>query len=325
VTATRTLLELLKDHPGVRVVSPKQAEDEFSGLMAAKSSSVEADTVGGEAFAAYEVPRLEGTSFTHFLDGAQRSWPCLYVGLYQVRIAHTSAALVPRHERSMEQMMEESYRAGLEAFVPGEVDVPGLEDLSGLDGVRRVGITLDDTNVHAAEKTQNEVSRRREEREIESSQLFTEGWLLVDGGIGNLLKPADARQIVGVVKSHGRQYFKSPERAAIVVGLKVGERTTSFHRVEDPLQGAAAVSFYLRLKEGTYESPLYGIVRVEIPPTQPFVSRIDKIAAWLLNERDPSSLPDPRHDKLLYPIRLVEQHLKARMPSEAAIRALIGL
>ncbi len=35
------------------------------------------------------------------------------------------------------------------------------------------------------------------------------------------------------------------------------------------------------------------------------------------------SLPDPRYDRLLYPFRMCEQHLRSRAPSELMLRAAL--
>lgn len=106
--------------------------------------------------------------------------------------------------------------------------------------------------------------------------------------------------------------------------MRVGQRSSVFLRPADSLQGESVYSFYLRLHAGENTAPLFGIVRIELPATADYVQAAEEIAGWLLHERAPLSLPDARYDKLLYPIRLVEQHLKARQPSTAAILGLVG-
>ena len=67
-------------------------------------------------------------------------------------------------------------------------------------------------------------------------------------------------------------------------------------------------------------------MRVETPVlTVPDDTRewADKISAWLLQETRPVSLPDPRYDRLLYPFRMCEQHLRSRAPSELMLRAAL--
>jgi hypothetical protein len=106
--------------------------------------------------------------------------------------------------------------------------------------------------------------------------------------------------------------------------LKPGQRTPVFLRERNQQQGKEANSFYLRLFDCSGQSPLFGLIRVEMPSSSTLLARVDEICGWLLAERDPLSLPDSRYDRMLYPIRLVEQHLKARQPSDAAIRAILG-
>jgi hypothetical protein len=70
---------------------------------------------------------------------------------------------------------------------------------------------------------------------------------------------------------------------------------------------------------------MFGLARAEMPAEGRYLEMADEIAGWILTERCPLSLPDPRFDVLLYPIHLVELHLKARQPSDAAIGGLVGL
>jgi hypothetical protein len=189
----------------------------------------------------------------------------------------------------------------------------------------RVGTGTDDTEVTVRQRIANAISARREDRETEIARKFRDGWLLIDGGIGKALERIpEGVQMVGVVKSHQRQYFASKERIRTILDLKPGERTPVFLRERNMQQGKEANSFYLRLFDSEGQGPLFGLIRVELPTAASFLDRVDEICSWLLAERDPLSLPDARYDRMLYPIRLVEKHLKARQPSDSAIRGITG-
>lgn len=316
-----TLREALAGMDGVCLVTPAERDD-FGVATGWEARSVDAQTVNGEEFRIADVPAVDVSEFTHFLDGAQRSWQVLYRRLSPVYVAHTSAAVLERVDGDLIPPDDATYRGDLEAFVP---DDPQLAD-----ALRRfvsvVTVPVKDTPAGGLDDLVRErISDRRDELEKDLAQRFSGGKLLLDGGLGNALRHQGEQPfVVGVVKSHRKQYFNSPKRTEMILGMKPGQRSTVFERPADAQQGESVYSFYLRLHEAQQAGPLFGIVRVEMPSDPQFADRADEIAGWILHERAPLSLPDPRFDKLLYPIRLVEQHLKARQPSTSAIMGLIG-
>ena len=325
-----TLRSLFASDPMARVVTPNPREDEeFSafGDVNQEQAPIDAPTIDDAPFAAHRVPERGETGFTHFLDGAQKARLAMYYGLAPIYLAHTSAALLPRCEREIMSPGVENYFEMFEAFVP--TGLPIGDRLAELATPHLVAVEPDATTVMIRKAIHDAISERRDGLEERLAQGFREGRLLIDGGIGKALgRPAPGEEtpfVVGLVKSHHKQYFRSRERIDTILGLACGERTTAFYRERDESQGIQVVSFYLRLNLRPDQGPLFGLVRVEIPPEPEFIARIDEIAGWLLHERAPMSLPDARYDRLLYPIRLVEKHLKARQPSEVRLRALVGV
>lgn len=291
-------------------------------VSAENNVAIDAEIVEGSAFKAILVETTEESAFTHFLDGTQRAWLVAYVGLAPAYLAHTSAGLLERVDREIVPPEEEFYSGNLDLVVP---DYAALPPVAGI-GFLPVGAGLEETEISLRQRIANAISARREERETEVARRFRDGWLLIDGGIGKVLERVpEGVQVVGVVKSHQRQYFASRERVRIILDLKPGERTPVFLRERNQMQGREAYSFYLKLRDSDDQGPLFGLIRVEMPISQSFVERADEIAGWLLAERAPLSLPDARYDRMIYPIRLVEKHLKARQPSEPAIRAILGI
>lgn len=144
-------------------------------------------------------------------------------------------------------------------------------------------------------------------------------WLWIDGGIaGNLAIEARAPAF-GVVKSHNTLYG---DVAAVrdVLALREGERSPAFLVGHRPRRAVA--SWYLRLREAPNGDPLHGLVRVEVAPpsfaphtaalaTPAFTAHADRLSAWILAERAPLSLPDPRWDTLTYGVHACEQYLKS--------------
>lgn len=316
----------LRDHlaglPDVRVVAPAQRDEDLGQFTADSDPAHDAEMVEDKPFCALPVATTGESNFTHFLDGAQRSWRVGYAGMEPLYLAHTSAGLLERLDKNVLPPEPQFYSGELEFIVPESASIPACPDIPLVP----VGIGLTDTEVTMRQRMANAISSRRESRETEVARAFREGWLLIDGGIGKVLEQTPIGvQMVGVVKSHQRQYFASQARIRVILDLKPGERTPVFLRDRNQLQGKEAYSFYLRLFDSDGKGPLYGLIRIELPPNSSMIVLADEICGWLLAERDPLSLPDARFDRMLYPIRLVEKHLKARQPSDSAIRAILGI
>lgn len=317
-----TLREHLAGMPDVRVVAPAQRDEDLGQFTSDSDPALDAEMVEDKPFSAIPVPMAGTSEFTHFLDGAQRSWLVGFAGMAPIYLAHTSAGLLERLERNVMPPVPQFYSGDLELVVPEAANIAAPPDMALVP----VGIGLTDTEVTMRQRMANAISARREGRETEVARVFREGWLLIDGGIGKVLEQTPhGVQMAGVVKSHQRQYFASQARIRVILDLKPGERTPVFLRERNQLQGKEAYSFYLRLFDSDGKSPLYGLIRIEIPPDSHMIEQADEICGWLLAERDPLSLPDARFDRMLYPIRLVEKHLKARQPSDSAIRAILGI
>lgn len=324
-----SLHRLFADDPLARVVTPgPRDEDELSvlGDLAEESSAVDAPLVGEGPFVAVDVPALGESGFTHFLDGAQKARLAMYYGLSPVYLAHVSAGLLPRRDREILGTEAGAYREEFDFYVPS--DLPIAERLAevGAIGIHRVPVDAEATPLQVRKAIVDAISDRRDGLEERLAQEFDhDGRLLIDGGIGKALRGGrEDRFVVGVVKSHRRQYFRSRDRVQTILGLRAGQRTSAFWRERDEAQGVRAISFYLRLHSRDDAGPLHGLVRVELPPDEEQLDLVDEIAGWILHERAPSSLPDARYDRLLYPIRLVERHLKARQPSDVRLHALVG-
>jgi hypothetical protein len=73
-------------------------------------------------------------------------------------------------------------------------------------------------------------------------------------------------------------------------------------------------SWYLRLRDATGRSPLFGLVRVEVArpdDARALAERADQVSRWLLAERAPVALPDQRWDVMVYGVRECEQYLSS--------------
>ncbi len=325
-----TLRQALEDVPEIRWLRSSGEEEELSSWGESPPSAEDADLVEGEHFGAVAVPRIDSTGFTHFLDGAQRSRRAFFYQWEPAYLAFINAGILERKKGEMIPE-EEWYSERLCLFTADREEL--RLRLEGKGSWEYIGLSLnEDAGVGGMlEGIQTAVSTERDvmERELALRWLgegsSREGWLLVDGGIASLSSHIEGfSQVVGVVKTHRRQFFRSRERAQVVGELRVGERTPVFE-VRIGRWENRAYSWYLRLHQDPLESPLFGLVRVEMPADQETLRHVDLISAWLLNERYPLSLPDVRYDRLLYPIRRVEMYLRSRQPSDVALLGLIGI
>jgi len=316
--------QLLRQCENLRVVVPQMFESTSFAPKDPAPEPKDAPLVEGDRFQAIKVPEREETGFTHFLDGSQRSWMVGYQSaLYPVYMAHLSAAILHRVERNVLAPTEDGYRLHAGIFA---AFADGLDPLQVAGHLHVVDPGPNLAPEAVAEKLSVGISAKRDELEQALATQFEGGNLLMDGGIGKaLLGPQDQRSIFGLVKSHRTQYFASADRLQEMGKLHPGYRTSVFQRDKNRNDRVAPYSFYLRLHESPVHGPFYGLVRIELPPHPKYLAMADEIAAWVLHERAPYSLPDPRYDRLLYPIRLIEMHLKALQPSEAWIRGLIQL
>jgi hypothetical protein len=147
-------------------------------------------------------------------------------------------------------------------------------------------------------------------------------WLLVDGVLSDHAVLAAHPRTLGVVKSHGAQYFTGAEQERALT-LPAAHRTSVFRPAA---RGSAAVfSWYLRFWPWEGHDLLYGLVRVEGPAREATRERAGALSAWLLSERAPLAAPDARWDRLVYPIHDVETYLRARAPRDVVAPAPLRL
>ncbi|CAN5505845.1 hypothetical protein BH11ARM1_BH11ARM1_12250 [soil metagenome] len=322
----RSLREIFAGDPNVRVCPPESSrESDFNAISQDDIIPPEdAEIVEGLTFELYDVPPTGESGFTHFLDGAQRHWRAGYIGLFPFRMAHTSAALLEREARAVKAPDQDSYLGSLEFFAPADLGgaIPKLAELAF---VQTVAATDEESPLAVQLKIIKKIEDRRKEHELALASKFGDGKLLIDGGIGEVMRLLNGPFIVGLVKSHQRQYFRSADRRLAILQMRAGQRSSVFRRPATQKQGKDAYSFYLKCRDSAAQAPTFGLARIEMPATDEYLEKADSIAGWILHERCPMSLPDPRYHVLPYPIHLVERHLKARQPSDAAIRGKIGL
>ena len=254
-----------------------------------------------------------------FLDGIEQWRVVGYAGVTPIVRAHVAAAIRlrggDRRPRTIAEAAEELAITRLD-HLPAAVRAALAET-----GVSVVEISAEDAGQPAralpaarieVQRARATLERRLAERQL--SRLGADEWLVVDGVLSDSPTLSAHPRAVGVVKSHGAEYFEGPELERALT-LPAVHRTSVF-RPKSRGARRAIHSWYLRLWPWEGNDLLYGLLRVEARAHPETVARASAISAWLTTERAPLATPDRRWDRLLYPIHDVETYLRARAPRD---------
>ncbi|HET7790673.1 MAG TPA: hypothetical protein VFK78_07730 [Gemmatimonadales bacterium] len=278
-----------------------------------------ADVVEGDELGIHAVTPRPAPRAVTFLDGIEQWKVVGYDGVTPLVRARVAVAARRRAgDRRLATLAEDSRdfavvpldqlspscRAALQASDADVVDLreaPAGQPGAALDLARRAV----DTARAELEKAIGEEC---------AAGLGPDEWLVVDGLLSVSTVLARHPRVLGVIKSHGAQFFEGRhlERA---LTLPAAHRTSVF-RVRGGHARTEVYSWYLRLWPWEGNDLLYGLVRVEAAPGAGALAGADAVSGWLARERAPLSTPDARFDRLLYPIHDVEQYLRARAPRD---------
>jgi len=253
-----------------------------------------------------------------FLDGIQYHKVIAYDGVVPVVRAHVATAA---RRRGRDRRLRTAAEASRELLVTAVAALrPPVREAVEASGLELVDLSTDDVGqpARALEAARSAVERARVELERAVAEGIAAGleateWLVVDGLLSESAVLAEHPRTLGVIKSHGAQYFTGAELERALT-LPAGHRSSVFRP-----RGRArheVYSWYQRLWPWEGNDLLYGLLRVEARPHPGTVARASQVSGWLAAERAPLSLPDARWDRLLYPIWDVESYLKARVPRE---------
>ncbi|HYT03587.1 MAG TPA: hypothetical protein VEM13_01745 [Gemmatimonadales bacterium] len=261
-----------------------------------------------------------------FLDGIEQWRVVGYAGVTPIVRAYIAAAVRRRGpDRRLRTVAEDAEEFAVTRLdrLPDAVRaalVGGGGGGAG-EGVRVVEVPAEDAGQPGralpAARVAVQTARAALERRLAERCLATlrsDEWLVVDGVLSDSAALSAHGRALGVVKSHGAQYFEGAELERALT-LPAGHRTSVF-RPRSRGARRAIYSWYLRLWPWQGNDLLYGLVRLERRAHPDTVAHASGISAWLLDERAPVSTPDRRWDRLLYPIHDVETYLRARAPRD---------
>jgi hypothetical protein len=281
-----------------------------------------AELVEADPLAVHPVVASPHSTPTCFLDGIQQWKVVAYDGVAPVVRGYAAAAVRRRTPpgRRPQTILEASRefavaplaalsperRRVLEETCPDVVDLPivtddGLQPGRVLELARRVIDGVRQTLV-------------RDLAERAAASMGPDEWLVVDGLLSVSGRLAGHPRALGVIKSHGTQFFEG-QNLQRALTTPAGHRTSVF-RARGPHARNEVYSWYLRLWPWEGHDLLYGLLRVEARADAATVADATAISGWLLAERAPLATPDARWDRLLYPLHDVETYLKARAPRD---------
>ena len=242
-----------------------------------------------------------------FLDGTQRYEVVGYAGVTPIVHATIAAAVMERRGRQLKVFARHQRRL----VISREQVLDSLQD--ELDGA--VGVAIPEKgSPHVVADLQlaaREVDKYRGHLEVEAGIAFraeSDAWLVVDGSLGDSREWANDSRMIGVCKSHATLPFDGADLEAY---LRIAPEHRSPVFQPKGHRYFPVYSWALRLRPWEGKDLLHGLVRLEAAPVPETVASADRLSRWLLAERSPVSMPDPRWDRLLYGIRSVEQYLRA--------------
>jgi hypothetical protein len=302
-------LTTLRRALSARGFSPARWVPEASEGRAEEATIRPARLVEDDALRAREIGAAEPwPGPVAFLDGVQRYEVVGYAGASPIVVANIAAGVLERQDRRLQAMVELRRRL----FIARAPVLATLADL--LEAYECIALPDDEPPHPVGDflQARRAVDRERGRLEREVGHDYRRrcnGWLVVDGSLGESPQWAADDRMLGIAKSHSTLPFGGEELERYL-RLPAGSRSSVFA----PASGTVApvYSWALRLWPWEGKDLLHGLIRVEAAPTPETVLEADRISRWLLAERSPVSTPDARWDRLLYGIHEVEVYLRVR-------------
>jgi hypothetical protein len=280
---------------------------------------VPAELVEGDVLRAYPLPDGAVTPApVCFLDGIQHWKVVGHAGATPVVRAHVAAAVRRRGpDRRLRTTAERSRELAITHLAALPAAARRALERSGADVVDLPASDLGQpARLLRAARVRVDRAREAVERALAEeclARLGSDEWLVVDGLLSDSPITAEHPRALGVIKSHGTQFFSGTD-LELALTLPQKHRTSLF--LPQSHQHQRVYSWYLRLWPWEGNDLLYGLVRIEARAHADTLVRAGAISAWLLRERAPVSTPDARFDRLLYPIHDVETYLRSRAPRD---------
>lgn len=279
------------------------------------------------------------TEFSFFEDGIQRTLYVahLIVNGFHIPVHYCTVAAVILQRTDRHFHLVEGLFSKREMLLVSRANVPNPASLDRLAGA---GVEIVDTE--KATRNFNELCRsaqyRAKDERLDIEKKVIEAWvekfddgsfLVIDGTLMNLRSENAVARCVGISKELIERYSEL-ENHRKIHALKEGERSWVFNfktAEEDPrLGGRDRLSWYVRIRSTKGRHPEFGLLRCELSTKhkENCGDLANRFSKSLMAERYPIAFPDPRWDRLLYPIRQCEQYLRSRCRPIASVQAAFG-
>ena len=300
------------------VGAPRPLEVQSRGVQEAPSLR-QADVIEDDRFRARAVGGSAPAHFNAFLDGSQHTLVVRWDGMVPIVFGTVAAVIRRRRERRLTTwnapIVQRALYAPLRLLTKEVARALAAAGVGVVDTMARRD--PESTHPFALQEIAYQAvlsDRERIEQQLTGLWCAAEpGVLFVDGGISGNETVARAINVVGVVKSHQTVHVGADD-LGVLTALRPGERS-SVLRI-DAARRASVASWYLRTSDAAGHDPLWGLVRVEVAleadaKRSAITRHADDVSRWVLAERLPLSVPDPRWDRMAYGIRDAEEYLQA--------------
>ena len=297
------------------VSAPRPLEIQPRGVLDAPTIKA-ADVIEDKHMRAHAVSGDLAPRFHAFLDGSQLTLVARWQGVIPIVFGTVSAAIRQRRERRLttwgSPVVHRALYAPMSQLDPNvarallDVGVDVVDTLEKREPQSGHPFALQEIAYQAVladrERLETELALQWIDREV--SPVY------IDGGITSNADVAQAANVVGVIKTHQTLYAEG-DALAVVSALTTGQRS-SVVRI-DSTRRTSVASWYLRVADAAGRDPFWGLVRVEVAleDAAALTARADEVSRWIMAERLPLALPDPRWDKMAYGIRDAEEYLRA--------------
>jgi hypothetical protein len=243
-----------------------------------------------------------------YLDGIQRSEIIGYAGSAPLFVAELAAAVREREERRLHTVVEarRTVVLGRPAALAAAAEVVGSLETLALPDTEPIHPLRDFVNAADA------LDQARAALEVIVGDRYRsrrDGWLVVDGTLSVSPRWSADERMVAISKSHSILPFEGADLEQYL-RLPCSHRSSIYAPASRSLVPVRA--WGLRLWPWDGKDLLYGLIRVEVAPSNGSTEQADAISRWIMADRAPVSAPDRRWDRLLYGMYSVEQYLKAR-------------
>lgn len=292
-----------------------------------------------------ETPHI---GIAHFVDGSPRTINTGYLlgadGIsYPVALAHVGAASVTFDNGSWRETGFEDKHSILAAHTLMGID---FDEISGKWKLEDPTDNIDPNEIdktdpmalrgHAVRRARRNMALSEKRLVNRLAENFPEDWIALDGTLFSVEGMYSDLKVIGISKSfrhnprvqQGTTQKRMGNLGRLLIDLKVGWRSPVYKLT--PEKGKLArytYMWFIRIHDAR-QSPVSGIVKVELPPSDCYlnddfrVETVDAISRAIFRLRYPYQYDNRRGESFLYPIYVAESLVKSKLNSIETIQGI---